>query len=192
MESIESEGDGVIENTCSASGVQFQRMWCMPNSQTFQMLPVAELLKTYISPGMVVVDPFARDATFGTITNDLNPTTKAVYHMEATSFLDMLNSQGQQADVVLLDPPYSPRQISECYQQIGKKATMQDTQNARLYKACKDKLAAMLKPKGIAICFGWNTSGFGKSRGFVLERILLLAHGGAHNDTIITVERKRS
>jgi hypothetical protein len=50
----------------------------------------------------------------------------------------------------------------------------------------------MLKPKGIAICFGWNTSGFGKSRGFVLERILLLAHGGAHNDTMITVERKRS
>ena len=29
-------------------------------------------------------------------------------------------------------------------------------------------------------------------RGYELEEILLIAHGGIHNDTIVTVERKRS
>ena len=38
--------------------------------------------------------------------------------------------------------------------------------------------------------FGWNSSGFGNTRGYVVEEILLVAHGGAHNDTICVVERK--
>ena len=32
--------------------------------------------------------------------------------------------------------------------------------------------------------------GFGIQRGFKMERILLVPHGGPHNDTIVTVERK--
>ena len=43
---------------------------------------------------------------------------------------------------------------------------------------------------GIAISFGWNSCGIGKKRGFELEEILLICHGGHHNDTIVTVERK--
>jgi len=48
----------------------------------------------------------------------------------------------------------------------------------------------MLKPGGIAICFGWNSMGFGLTRGYELKEILLVTHGAAHNDTIVTVERK--
>ena len=48
----------------------------------------------------------------------------------------------------------------------------------------------MLKPEGIAICFGWNSMGFGLKRGYELLEVLMVPHGGAHNDTIVTVERK--
>ena len=40
------------------------------------------------------------------------------------------------------------------------------------------------------MCFGWNSNGVGKVRGFEIIEILLIAHGGSHNDTIVTVERK--
>lgn len=32
--------------------------------------------------------------------------------------------------------------------------------------------------------------GIGKKNGFEIIEILLVAHGGMHNDTIVTVERK--
>lgn len=48
----------------------------------------------------------------------------------------------------------------------------------------------LLKPGGIAISCGWNSAGFGKSRGYLVLEIGMVAHGGAHNDTIVVVERK--
>jgi len=48
----------------------------------------------------------------------------------------------------------------------------------------------MLRPGGIAVCCGWNSLGFGLTRGYEMLEILLVTHGGAHNDTIVTVERK--
>lgn len=38
--------------------------------------------------------------------------------------------------------------------------------------------------------FGWNSGGIGKKYGFEIEKIILIAHGGWHNDTIITIEKK--
>lgn len=45
-------------------------------------------------------------------------------------------------------------------------------------------------PGGHAITFGWNSNGFGKNRGFEAVEILIVAHGGHHNDTLCVVERK--
>ena len=39
------------------------------------------------------------------------------------------------------------------------------------------------------ISCGCNSGGIGKTLGFKIEEILLVPHGGPHNDTIITVER---
>lgn len=164
----------------------------MPSLETFTIKPITELLNKYISPTMKVIDPFARNSKWGTITNDINPETSAQYHMDAVEFLDMLINKKIQVDIILFDPPYSPRQISECYKKIGKKIKMQDTQNAHLNKLCKDKFSKLLKGNGIVISFAWNTSGMGKKRGFQIIEILLIAHGGSHNDTIITVEKKIS
>lgn len=163
----------------------------MPSSETFSLPPVSSLLRRYIPSvhSLIVVDPFARNSKWGTLTNDLNPNTEAMYHMPAEIFVLDQADTGT-ADVVLFDPPYSPRQIAECYQQVGRKCSTEETQNARLYKSVKDGLDRMLRLGGIAICCGWNSMGFGKNRGYEMLEILLVPHGAAHNDTIVTVERK--
>lgn len=160
----------------------------MPNKNTFAIPPIEWLLKEHLYNATAIVDPFARNSSFGTITNDLSPDTDAQYHMDAIEFMGMLIAKGVTADAVLLDPPYSPRQISESYQKVGRAVTAQDTQNARLYKACVERMKAILKPGGIAIRCGWNSAGFGADMEWV--EILMVSHGGAHNDTIVTVQRK--
>ena len=94
-------------------------------------------------------------------------------------------------DGVLFDPPYSPRQVKECYDSIGLALSQKDTQQT-FWAACKDEIARITKPDGKVICFGWNSQGIGRSRGFVLQEVLLVPHGGNKNDTIVTVETKNS
>jgi hypothetical protein len=159
----------------------------MPSADTLSMAPAAQLVKRYATPGAVTVDPFARDCTIGTITNDLNPNTAAQHHMHAVEFLTMIANRGQLADVVIFDPPYSPRQVAECYTEIGINPTMQDTQTARLKRLCRAQIARILKPGGHCLSFGWNTVGMG--HGFETVEIVMICHGGDHNDTIITVDR---
>ncbi len=172
----------------------FSRTWAMPNKCTFSIPPIKEFIEKYIIKPInndhpfLIVDPFARDSKIANITNDLNPESSAQYHMEAVDFLDMLIENNVKANAVIFDPPYSPRQISEVYASIGKKATMQDTQNARLYKEVKDRLKLILKIGGKALSFGWNSSGFGNT--FETNEIMLVAHGGAHNDTICMAQTK--
>ena len=71
----------------------------MPNSETFSIKPIRELIDRYKKDGMVIVDPFARNSDIGTITNDLDPETKAMYHKDATDFLCHLDDNI--ADMVL-------------------------------------------------------------------------------------------
>ena len=172
--------------------MQFSREFAMGNHETFTLPPVSRLLDRWMSVGMpnclpckVIIDPFARNSRRGTITNDLNPETSAQHHEEAEDFVKHLMAR---ADAVLFDPPYSPRQVKEMYQHIGKRVTQRDTQQP--YRVIKDALTALLVPGGIVISCGWNSTGFGKKRGFELVEILLVHHGGMHNDTIVTVERK--
>ena len=59
-----------------------------------------------------------------------------------------------------------------------------------IFGKVKDILANKIVGGGIAISFGWSSGGFGKNRGFEIEEILLVPHGGHHYDTIVVVERK--
>lgn len=161
------------------------RVWAMPNADTFDVRPIGDLVRKYLNG--VSVDPFARNKRWATHTNDLNPNTEAEHHMDAVAFLDMLAVQGVKADCVILDPPYSPRQISECYAAAGLKAGMKDTQNAVLYARVRHAARQLCKAGTSVLSFGWNSAGMGK--GFEMVELLLVAHGGAHNDTICLVER---
>ena len=67
---------------------------------------------------------------------------------------------------------------------------MQTTQSS-YWGNMKKEISRILCEGGIVITCGWNSGGIGKTHGMEIEEILLVAHGGWHNDTIITVERKK-
>lgn len=165
--------------------MKITRTWQMPNSNTFSIKPINELIYKYSSG--IVIDPFANKNKIATITNDLDTQFSTNYHMDATDFLKMFDDDS--IDTVLYDPPYSTRQVSECYKSLGLTVNMQTTQ-ASYWSKQKEQIARILKSGGIAITCGWNSGGIGKKYGFVIQEILLIAHGGWHNDTIVTVEKK--
>ena len=70
----------------------------------------------------------ANSNKFATITNDLDPQYDTTYHMDATDFLKMFEDES--VDTVLYDAPYSPRQISECYKNLGMSVNYQTTQSS--------------------------------------------------------------
>lgn len=170
--------------------MKIRREWAMPNPATFQIAPIAGVIAKYLAPSLVAVDPFARNSLVAKYRNDLDPETRADWHLPAEGFCATMAEKGIQADIVLFDPPYSPRQIAEVYAKVGLTVSGKDTQNAALYKRVRDGLHKLLKVDGIAISFGWNSAGFGKERGYEILEILMVAHGGAYNDTIVVVERK--
>lgn len=164
-----------------------EREWAMPNKNTFSIPPINKLILEE-KEGKNWIDPFAGDSCIScAVTNDLNPQFPTSYHMNAVDFLREF--EDGVCDGVLFDPPYSPRQISECYHGIGKEVYMCDTQG-KFWSDCKKEIGRIVKVGGKVISFGWNSGGIGKKYGFDITRILLVAHGGWHNDTICTVEVK--
>lgn len=83
----------------------------------------------------------------------------------------------------------SPRQVSESYKKLGMTVNMETTQ-ASYWTKQKKEIARVVKPNGIVITTCYNSGGIGKKNGFSIEEILLVPHGGAHNDTILVVDRK--
>ena|ERR1700744_3733101 len=171
--------------------IAFGRAFAMPNAETFSMGPVASFVRRWRDAVHGEgIDPFARNKKIVALTNDIDPATSAQYHMDAEEFCHSIHEAGTRCAFALFDPPYSPRQISECYKGFGREVTTKDTQNAALYKRVRDALDLLILPGGVVLSFGWSSSGMGKTRGYKIEEILLVAHGGAHNDTICIAERK--
>lgn len=168
--------------------VLFSRYWEMPNGNTFDIKCIKRLIHKYLRNNMDSIDPFSNKSKLAKITNDLNPEYKADYHIDALDFLKLFGDNS--VDFVFYDPPYSLRQVSECYKSVGIEVTMEMTQSS-FRSNHLDEISRILKPNGIVMCFGWNSSGVGITRGMDLIEVMLVAHGGSHNDTICTVERKR-
>jgi len=163
--------------------MKIERTWAMPNKWTFTIKPIRELLEEEMDGSWA--DPFAGMHSPADMTNDLNPLMNAIHHKDALDFLKEL--QNASYDGVLFDPPYSPRQLKECYGEIGQ--SLHDTKSS-VWSNWKDEVSRVVRPGGKVISFGWNSMGMGLNRGFTIERILIVPHGGMHNDTIVTVEVK--
>ena len=164
------------------------RVWAMPNADTFSIEPIHNFVWKYLHQAKVSIDPFARNKRWATYTNDINPATDAEYHLDAEEFLRSLADENVRADLVLFDPPYSPRQISECYQSMGRVGSTAETQNAALYARVRAAIKPVLADDAMVLSFGWNSCGMGQR--FQMEELMLVAHGGAHNDTICIAERR--
>lgn len=171
-----------------------ERKWSMPNSKTFTIKPIKELIQQELLEG-VIIDPFANEMSIketmtdkqNYISNDLDTQYETDYHLDALDFLKQFEDES--VDMVLYDPPYSPRQVSEVYKKMDRTVNMQTTQ-ASYWGNQKKEISRIVKKGGKVITFGWNSGGIGKSNGFEIQRVLLVPHGGWHNDTLCTVEVK--
>lgn len=147
------------------------------------MPPVAEFVARHLTGRDHIVDPFCGRSSAADYSNDLT-----LGGVDAELFVRRLIADGVRAGAVIFDPPYSPRQISECYKSIGREATTEDTQNGALYRRVRAALTEILVEDGIALSFGWQSAGFGRE--WETLEILLVQHGGAHNDTICVAQRR--
>lgn len=167
--------------------IRIERIWSMPNKNTFEIKPIKTLLQDEVDLSQYWIDPFANRNKIASVTNDLSMEYDTDYHMDALDFLKIFDDAS--VDGVLYDPPYSPRQVSECYNDVGYCVTW-DTTKASFWGNHKREISRIVKVGGKVITFGWNSGGIGYKYGFEIQRILLVPHGGWHNDTICTVEVK--
>ncbi|QQO38177.1 hypothetical protein LSA2308_00157 [Staphylococcus phage LSA2308] len=169
--------------------MDINRVWAMPNSKTFKIKPIKEIIEKYLNKNKVNIDPFSNDSIFkdACITNDIDKSYDTDFHLDALDFLKEWEENS--VDLVLYDPPYSPRQVSEVYKKLGKTVNMQTTQSS-YWSNQKKEISRIVKKGGYVITCGWNSGGIGKTNGFEIVEILLVPHGGWHNDTIVTVEKK--
>ena len=168
----------------------------MPNSRTFKIKPIKNIIERYqeeLVSNSLVLDPFSNQnividrERLNLITNDIDPQYDTDYSLDALDFLKMFSDES--VDMVLYDPPYSPRQVSEVYKKLDMSVNMQTTQ-ASYWGNQKKEISRIVKKGGYVLTFGWNSGGIGKTKGFEIVEILIVAHGGWHNDTIVTVEKK--
>lgn len=176
-----------MKKVSETQNIRIDRVWSMPNKNTFEIKPIKELLEDEVDLSQLWIDPFANRNKIANITNDLNTEYETDYHLDALEFLKMFDDES--VDGVLYDPPYSPRQVSECYNHVGYSVTW-DTTKASFWGNHKREISRIVKIGGKVITFGWNSGGIGYKYGFEIQRILLVPHGGWHNDTICTVEVK--
>lgn len=167
--------------------MRIERVMAKPSPATFTMAPVRRLLNRVVGTGEGWVDPAAGWHSPAEHTNDLNPLAPATSHEDALAFLARFKDRSVKG--VLLDPPYSPRQMKECYENVGR-AMLKEDGLSSFWAGLKNEAARIIEPGGRAITFGWNSVGLGRSRKFVLEEVHLFPTGGMHNDTIATVERR--
>lgn len=143
---------------------------------------VMNVVKMYITSHSRIIDPFARNCQLaGNCTNDIDPNTKANYHMDALDFLRM--DWGERGfDVGILDPPFSARQDKEIYGDTNlytKPGKLKDIELA---------LGNLIRTNGYVIKFGYNSNFSHKA--FELERVVLVQYGGCINDMIISIHTK--
>src|ERR1700730_14665562 len=126
----------------------------MPNAATFSIKPIGEFVQRYLAEAEISVDPFARNRDWATYTNDINPNTSAQSHQDAEAFLAGLADRGIVADLVLFDPPYSPRQVAEHYRAAGLQVGQEDTQTGRLFRRVRNAIDRIVAPGGVVLSFG--------------------------------------
>lgn len=171
------------------NGVVFTHLRQPPKKYTFEMPELLRWTKQLCQP-KEVLNLFAGKTilfkkghpVFKETRVDLNDQMPADYHMDAYDFVFMAKTNGMVFNTVIFDPPYNLRKSREKY--LG-------VYTSQLRKI-KTLLPSIVSLGGVIISYGYSTVGMGKLRGFALEHVCNVCHGGDHNDTICIVERKIS
>jgi hypothetical protein len=147
--------------------IEFERHWCMPSHKTFTIKPFKELIVAEL--GSNYVDPFPYP-----------------FKQDAIDYLKTIPDNS--VNHLVFDPPYSQRQLKEKYHSAG--LSFNHPMNNSYWSNCRKEISRIVKSTGKVISFGWNTNGIGIKHGFKITKVVLVAHGSQHNDTIATVEVK--
>ena len=161
------------------------RIWAMPNKNTFSIKPIGELIVRYLRGKSI--DPFANSNKLAQVTNDIDPQYNTNFHVDALQFLKTFCESS--IDMVLFDPPYSSRQVAEVYKKMRISVNFETTQGS-YWSKLKKQIGIITKPGGTCITCSWNSGGVGIKYGFEIIEVLLVPHGGWHHDTIITAEKR--
>lgn len=166
--------------------MEIKRVWAMPDRWTFTIKPIKKLLDKYVGDGKGWIDPFAGMHSPAEFRNDHRKECNADYHMDAFDFISCFDGE---YNGCLFDPPYSIHEVKRHYDEVGLEHNWK-TDPTGGFIHVKKAIAPLIKVGGYVICFGWNSNGLGKPLGFKKVQILLVAHGGNRNDTIVTIEQK--
>ncbi len=179
--------------------MQFEVTWAMPNKATFSIPPIKKFIDKWIpDKDVVIVDPFRGESDIGNLTNDIRET-------RIDSLVWLKSIPAGIADVVLFDPPYTPRQLKECYNSLG--LSLHDT-TAGYWARLRDEVVRISHKGTIVLSFGYGASHIGTKRGYDIEEGLIvlqtekqgefdivdglmILHGSLHNATICMAEVKR-
>ena len=162
--------------------IEFERFFEMPCIDTFEM----PKLRTWVLKQCsgTVLNLFGGKTRLNNyypnkiIYNDKNMEIDADYHYDALEIGSHFPEES--FDSVIFDPPYTMYQAVHNY----------DGHMIQDITACRNSLSQLLKPGGIIISLGYNSTGMGKHRGYKKTKILLVNNGASHNDIIILVEKK--
>ena len=124
-----------------------------------------------------IADPFARNSSWGTHTNDIDPSTKAQSHMDALEWLQSLPTG--EFSYVLFDPPFSARQAKKY--EVGHVNIYTDP---GYVNKCFNEIFRILVINGYVLKLGYNSS---RPNGFDLKRGWIVNFGGNRNDVIMTI-----
>ena len=163
--------------------LEFNYTWEMPSKWTFTMKSVKRLLEKY-NVGQGWCDPFAGENSPAELANDIEGRGNN-FQMDGLEFLKSLEDNS--LDGAVFDPPYSTEQCLRLYTPKHNGTAGR----AEYWAKCKDEIKRIVKRGGLTISFAWDSVGMGKKRGFEKKEISLICHGACHNDTIITVEKKK-
>ncbi|KKM87618.1 hypothetical protein LCGC14_1267020 [marine sediment metagenome] len=155
----------------------------MPNKWTFMQKKLRQFILKYIPKNSKVLIPFAGEYRFNKIKNcthiynDLNPEINADYNMDAYLLKELFPKC--YFDVIIADPPYT-------HEQVLRKHYGYKIKSISLWRKTAYYL---LKPDGIYIELGYNSSGLRKK---YAEKIALgiCCLGAQHNDILILVQQK--
>lgn len=168
-------------------GIELRREWAMPNSWTFEIGPIKELVERVISQNDGLwIDPFAGKSDIADVTNDFHPERDTDYTLKSVEFLQEFDDEEVDGGVIF-HPPYSAEQLKRQYDNAGYDAKQDDTNGGFLGRN-RDQVERVCSTGAKVLYFGWDSTGIGKTRGFEKEKILLVCHGSSRNDTICTVE----
>lgn len=155
-----------------------------PRRYTFSTAPIANWIRMKTQNGSVLnlfsgktrLYDYIHEITETRV--DTNADMKPDYLMDANDFLDLAIQKGFKYNTIILDPPYTYRKSMEKY----------DGKIISNFQRVKEKIPEIIETNGNVISCGYHSVVMGKSRNFEVKDILLISHGGAHHDTIITNE----